>query len=190
MSDNRRTAVFGGGCFWCTEAVFKSLKGVISVTPGYTGGKTKAPTYEEVAAGGRTGHIEVVKIEYDPAIISYDDLLAVFFNIHDPTTIDRQGNDIGEQYSSAVFYADDEQKRKAEALIKELDEAHAYENKIVTAVRPLAEFFGAEDYHRDFYENHKDSPYCEIVIEPKLEKLRKRFAELVAPSAQAAPKAA
>ena len=171
-------AVFGGGCFWCTEAVFKSLKGVISVMPGYTGGRTLSPSYEQVS-GGNTGHVESIKIEFDPAAISYDDLLTVFFNTHDPTTFNRQGNDVGEQYASVVFYANEEQKVKSEAMIAKLNESKAYESPVITEVRPLGEFYPAEDYHHDYYEAHKDAPYCQIVIAPKLEKLQKRFAELL-----------
>ncbi len=176
------TAVFAGGCFWCTEAVFSMLKGVKSVMSGYSGGRPmpvgKAPTYEQVS-NGDTGYAESLKIEFDPSIITYDDLLAVFFNTHDPTTLNRQGYDIGSEYRSAIFYSNEEQKHKAEALIKELDDAKAYDKPVVTEVRPLGEFYPAEEYHRDFYKNNKDSMYCEIVIEPKLEKLQKRFSELL-----------
>ncbi|MEA2715460.1 MAG: peptide-methionine (S)-S-oxide reductase [Candidatus Parcubacteria bacterium] len=175
---SHKTAVFGGGCFWCTEAIFSALKGVISVMPGYTGGSTADPTYEKVSEGN-TGHVESIKIEFDPSVVSYDDLLAVFFNTHDPTTMERQGNDVGSQYSSAVFYEDPEQQKKTEALIKELSAAHAYDQPIVTVVKPLDKFYEAENYHRDYYKNHAGEPYCQIVIAPKLEKLEKRFAELL-----------
>ncbi len=179
MSQSRsEIAVFGGGCFWCTEAIFKSLKGVISVMPGYSGGAIPSPTYEQVSTGN-TGHVESIKIEFDPAVISYGDLLAVFFSTHDPTTLNQQGNDVGEQYASTIFYSSEEQKSKAEALINELDDSKAYEKPVVTAVRPLTGFFPAEDYHRDYYESHKDAPYCQLIIEPKLVKLQKRFAELL-----------
>lgn len=178
MNKNLATAVFANGCFWCTEAVFKMLKGVYSVVPGYTGGKTKNPTYEEVSIG-LTGHAEVIKIEYDPKVISYDDLLAVFFNTHDPTTLNRQGNDIGSQYRSAIFYQNEEEKRKAEKLINELNKSKAYPSPVVTEVNLLEEFYEAESYHHNYYENNKDKPYCMIVIAPKLEKLQKRFAELL-----------
>ncbi|MDE2041228.1 MAG: peptide-methionine (S)-S-oxide reductase MsrA [Patescibacteria group bacterium] len=174
----RDTAVFGGGCFWCTEAVFSSLKGVISVMPGYTGGRVANPTYEQVCAGA-TGHIEAIKIEFDPSVISYDDLLAVFFNTHDPTTRDRQGNDVGEQYASAIFYNNESQKAAAETFISDIQSSHAYDKPVVTVVRPLEEFYAAEDYHQKYYETHKDAPYCQIVIEPKLEKLQNRFAQLL-----------
>ena len=170
--------MFGGGCFWCTETIFLSLKGVISVMPGYTGGAVANPTYEQVCGGG-TNHIEAVKIEFDPGAISYGDLLSVFFYTHDPTTVNRQGNDIGEQYNSVVFYSNESQKTEAESLIKDLNDSHAYENQIVTQIRPLGDFYPAEDYHQKYYENHKNAPYCQIVIEPKLEKLRTRFAKLL-----------
>lgn len=172
------TAIFGGGCFWCTEAVFKRLKGVQSVVPGYAGGETNNPTYHDVS-GGNTGHAEAVKIEFDPSIISFEDLLAVFFGTHDPTTRNRQGNDVGTQYRSVIFYTNDAQKEKARQIIKETDEAHVYENPVVTEVVPLGKFYDAEDYHKDYYENNKTAPYCSIVIEPKLEKLAKRFKELM-----------
>jgi len=178
MAAGSSVAVFGGGCFWCTEAIFKSLKGVVSVTPGYTGGTTTNPTYGSVC-GGRTGHVEAVKIEFDPSIISYADLLNVFFHTHDPTTPNRQGNDIGTEYNSAVFFADRDQEQAARQLIKELSDSHAYDNPIVTQVRPADVFYPAEDYHQRFYETHKDAPYCELVIAPKLEKLQKRFNELL-----------
>ena len=180
MDDQKEAhiAVFGGGCFWCTEAVFSMLKGVISVMPGYTGGSIAHPDYGLVATG-RTGHVESVEIVFDPSAISYDDLLAVFFHTHDPTTSNRQGNDIGPEYRSAIFYADEGQKKKAEALVSELTAAHAYDRPIVTEILPLSEFYPAESYHRDFYQNNKESPYCQLVIAPKLEKLQKRFATLI-----------
>jgi peptide-methionine (S)-S-oxide reductase len=173
-----KSAIFANGCFWCTEAVFSMLRGVKSVKPGYTGGTVKNATYEQVG-NGNTGHAEAIKIVYDPAVISYDDLLAVFFNTHDPTTLNRQGNDIGTQYRSAIFYADEEQKTKAEALIKELNDTKAYAKPVVTEVSPLSEFFEAEDYHHEYYKNNKSAPYCQLVIAPKVEKLQKRFAELL-----------
>lgn len=175
--EKREIAVFGGGCFWCTEAVFSSLKGVFSVVPGYSGGSIPDPTYEQVS-DGNTGHIEAVKIEFDPSVISYGDLLTVFFNTHDPTTLNRQGNDVGTQYNSTVFYANNSQKREVEALIGELNASHAYDRPVITAVLPLDEFHEAEDRHKQYYERHKDAPYCEIVIAPKLEKLQEKFATL------------
>lgn len=178
MNPNLKTAVFANGCFWCTEAVFSMLKGVQSVKPGYTGGTTTNPTYEQVC-NGSTGHAEALEITYVPSIISYDDLLTVFFNTHDPTTLNRQGSDTGTEYRSAIFYMDEGQKKKAETLIKELNEKKAYEKPVVTEVKPLTEFYEAEDYHRDYYKNNKSQLYCQLVIAPKVEKMQKRFAELL-----------
>jgi len=154
------------------------LKGVKSVVSGYAGGTTKNPTYEQIC-GGNTGHAEAIRITYDPLIISYDDLLAVFFNTHDPTTLNRQGNDIGTEYRSIIFYGNEEEKAKAETLIKELNESKAYDKPVVTEVKPLTEFYEAEDYHRDYYKKNEEAPYCQIVIAPKLEKLQERFAKLL-----------
>jgi len=172
------TAVFGGGCFWCTEAVFKMLKGVTSVLPGYSGGTTVNPTYEQVSSGN-TGHIECTKVEFDPGQISYKDLLTVFFASHDPTTLDRQGNDVGTQYASAIFYTTPEQKSEAEKFISELNASSKEGRPIVTQVRPLDTFYVAENYHQDYYEHHKDAPYCQLVINPKLEKVSKQFENLL-----------
>ena len=169
--------MFGGGCFWCTEAVFNMLRGVISVAPGYAGGTVEHPTYEQVSTG-TTGHAEVIKFEYDPAIISYNDLLNVFFATHDPTTLNRQGPDEGPQYRSAIFYSDDEQKRAAEAFIANLN-ASSHGAPIVTTVEPLGVFWPAEDYHQQYYEHHKDAPYCQVVINPKLEKVQEKFSALL-----------
>ena len=178
---NVQMAVFGGGCFWCTEAVFEDLKGVVSVMPGYAGGPStssgQAPTYEEVLSG-KTGHAEVAKIEFDPSQISYTDLLTVFFATHDPTTLNRQGNDIGTQYRSIILYTDDNQKNKAERFIKELDRQKT-SGKVVTEVKPLIKFYEAEKYHRNYYKNNPEKPYCQVVISPKLRKLKERFAELL-----------
>jgi peptide-methionine (S)-S-oxide reductase len=179
LSESKSTvAVFGGGCFWCTEAVFDELRGVRSVVSGYTGGAAKNPTYEQVCSGG-TGHAEAIKIEFDPSAISFRDLLTVFFATHDPTTLNRQGNDVGTQYRSAVFYADEEQKQAAAAFIKELDDAKTFRNAIVTTLEPLAEFYPAEDYHQKFYANNPYQPYCQYMIPPKLNKLHKQFTELL-----------
>jgi methionine-S-sulfoxide reductase len=172
------TAVFGGGCFWCVEAVFDQLRGVRSVTSGYAGGETKNPTYEQVC-GGRTGHAEVIKIEYDAAQISFRDLLTVFFATHDPTTLNRQGNDVGTQYRSAVFYANEEQKQEAAAFIKELDQAKSFNSSVVTTLEPLRDFYAAEDYHQKYYANNPYQPYCQYMIPPKLNKLHKQFKELL-----------
>lgn len=178
MNNKIELAIFGGGCFWCTEALFQSLKGVISVMPGYSGGEKETAQYEKVS-GGHTGHAEVIKIEFDPDIISFEDLLSVFFNTHDPTTLNRQGADVGTQYRSVIFYTTLKQKEEAEKLIKELNDKKAYDKPVVTEVSEFKGFFEAEDYHKNYYEKNKDAPYCEIVIAPKLEKLNKRFGELV-----------
>ena len=177
-NDNNQIAVFGGGCFWCTEAVFDELRGVQSVVSGYTGGKNKNPTYEQVCMGN-TGHAEVIKIEFDAAQISFRDLMTVFFATHDPTTLNRQGNDAGTQYRSAIFYADDQQKEEAAAFMKELGEAKTFKNSIVTTLEPLTEFYAAEDYHQKYYANNSYQPYCQITIPPKLGKLHKQFKELL-----------
>jgi len=171
-------AVFGGGCFWCTEAVFDELRGVKSVVSGYAGGSTKNPTYEKVCGGG-TGHAEVIKIDFDPTEITFKDLLTVFFATHDPTTLNRQGNDVGTQYRSAIFYADEEQKREAEAFIKELNDSKAFGKPVVTTLEPLGEFYVAEDYHQKYYANNPYQPYCQYMIPPKLSKLHKQFGELL-----------
>lgn len=172
------TAVLAGGCFWCTEAVFLKLRGVSSVEPGYTGGHVANPSYEQVSMGN-TGHAEVIKFTYDLEKITYRDLLEVFFATHDPTTLNRQGNDIGPQYRSIIFYADDEQKQEAENIVKELTEAGAYSNPIVTTIEPLGEFYKAEDYHKNYYERNQGQPYCQVVIAPKLKKFKEKFASLI-----------
>jgi peptide-methionine (S)-S-oxide reductase len=172
------TAVFGGGCFWCTEAVFKMLAGVESVEPGYAGGRTENPTYEEVSSG-RTGHVEVVQVVYDSAQVSYRTLLTIFFASHDPTTENRQGNDVGPQYRSAVFYTTPAQRAEAESFIHELNDSSADGEPIVTSVEPLEKFYQAEDYHRDYYARNTSAGYCQVVINPKLEKVKEKFAELL-----------
>jgi peptide-methionine (S)-S-oxide reductase len=171
-------AVFGGGCFWCVEAVFDELRGVNSVVSGYAGGSVKNPTYEQVC-GGRTGHAEAIRIEYDPAQISYRDLMTVFFATHDPTTLNRQGNDVGTQYRSAILYANEQQKQDAAAFIKELDDAKTFRNSIVTTLERLTEFYPAEDYHQKYFANNPYQPYCQVTIPPKLNKLHKQFSELL-----------
>jgi peptide-methionine (S)-S-oxide reductase len=170
------TATFGTGCFWCTEAVFQELKGVVQVTSGYTGGHGANPTYEEVCSG-TTGHAECLRIVYDPTVITFDQLLHVFWESHDPTTLNRQGNDIGTQYRSAIFYHSEEQKEKAEHYKKELDKNKAYDNPIVTEITPFSVFYPAEDYHQNYYNNHSSQPYCYLVIRPKVEKFEKAFKE-------------
>jgi len=173
-TDKQETAVFGAGCFWCVEAVFQTLKGVYAVEPGYTGGSTKNPTYYDVATG-ITGHAEVARITFNPEEVSFEFLLSLFFQTHDPTTLNYQGADIGNQYRSAIFYTSEEQKQKAEKIISELDEAQAYPNKIVTEVTALKKFYLAEDYHRNYFISNPDQAYCKYVIQPKMEKFRKVF---------------
>lgn len=177
MSKKER-AVFGGGCFWCTEAVFKMLKGIISVTSGYTGGTTKNPSYLEVSTG-RTGHAEVIQIEFDPDLISFRDLLTVFFGTHDPTTLNKQGNDVGTQYRSVIFYTNEDQKKEGEDFIKEINNSSKEGKSIVTEITPLDVFYPAEGYHQDYYEKNPSNIYCEIIINPKLQKVQEKFAELL-----------
>jgi len=174
----QETIVFGGGCFWCVEAVFQRLKGVVSVISGYTGGEMKSPNYYAVA-GGSTGHAEVIRVEYDPEVISFDTLLSVFFAFHDPTTLNRQGNDVGTQYRSAIFYTTLEQKGEAEKFIQKLEEEKTFSNKIVTEVVPLDTFYEAEEYHKNYYDNNPDQPYCQFMIDPKIAKLRAKFSHLL-----------
>ena len=175
---NELTAVFGGGCFWCTEAVFQMLKGVSKVEPGYAGGTLANPSYERVSMG-TTGHAEVIRVAYDPAVISYDDLLTVFFGSHDPTTPNRQGNDVGEQYRSVIFYASEDEKATAERISDEIQQSLTDGTRVVTQIVPLGTFYPAESYHQDYFKNNTSAPYCQLIIEPKVEKVRKRFAELV-----------
>lgn len=179
------TAVFGGGCFWCTEAVFKMLRGVSSVVPGYTGGTVPDPSYEQVSTG-ETGHAECVKIDYDPEQVAYRDLLTVFFGSHDPTTFNRQGADVGTQYRSVIFTTSPEQEAEAKGFIAELNASAAGGASIVTTVEPLPVFYEAENYHRDYFAHHPDAPYCELIINPKLEKVQKEFANLLTDTAKLA----
>jgi peptide-methionine (S)-S-oxide reductase len=167
-------ATFGSGCFWCTEAIFENLNGVHSVVSGYAGGHVLNPTYEEVCTG-TTGHAEVTQITYDSSLISYDELLEVFWKTHDPTTLNRQGNDVGPQYRSVIFYHNDDQKQLAEKYKSELDKSGAWDNPIVTEISPLTNYFPAEKYHQDYYNNNPNQGYCAFVIAPKLEKFRKVF---------------
>lgn len=174
--DKVDTATFGTGCFWCTEAIFEQLDGVVKVTSGYMGGTVKNPTYKEVCTG-ETGHAECVQVEYEPSKISYDELLKVFFEVHDPTSLNRQGADVGTQYRSAVFYHSPEQKEKALYYKNELNKNGAYDKPVVTEISPASAFYVAEDYHQEYYQNNKNTnPYCSIVIRPKLEKFQKVFA--------------
>lgn len=174
-SSTSDTAVFAAGCFWCIEAIFQDLKGVQSVEPGYAGGTTENPTYKQVCTG-TTGHAEVARIIFDPSKITYDELLEVFWTTHDPTTLNRQGNDVGTQYRSAVFYLNDSQKESAEASKKNVA-TQIWSDPIVTEVSPLKTFYTAEDYHHSYYNNNKNAPYCQFVINPKLEKFRKKFSD-------------
>jgi peptide-methionine (S)-S-oxide reductase len=170
---NENLAVFGGGCFWCTEAAFQDLRGVRRVLPGYAGGKVVNPSYEAVCTG-RTGHAEVVQVEFDPAVISYKDLLKVFFTVHDPTQLNRQGNDIGTQYRSVIYYTSDEQKNEAEDFIAEFNPE--FDNGIVTTVEPLERFHVAEEYHHNYFKRNPHAGYCQVIVSPKVAKVRKQFA--------------
>lgn len=169
-------ATFGSGCFWCTEAVFQKLAGVRDVASGYSGGSVEDPTYKEVCSG-LTGHAEAVQVTYDPAAVSYAKLLEAFWRTHDPTTLNRQGNDVGTQYRSVIFYHDDEQRRLAELYKTQLDEARAFDRPIVTEISPASKFYPAEIDHQDYYEQNQRDPYCQVVIRPKLEKLKKVFGD-------------
>ena len=178
MNTNLQTATLAGGCFWCLEAVYDEIKGVQSVESGYAGGHIDNPTYREVC-NGDTGHAEVVQVHFDPNVVSYRDLLNVFFAIHDPTTLNRQGADVGTQYRSAIFYHDEEQKRIAEELIKELNGQDIWGRPIVTQIEKLDKFYMAEDYHQEYFVNNKYQPYCMAVVAPKVSKFRKHFLELL-----------
>ena len=171
------TATLAGGCFWCVEAVFQELRGVESVTSGYMGGAVNDPTYEEVC-GGTTGHAEVAQLEFDPAVVSYRQILEIFFAVHDPTTLNRQGNDVGTQYRSAIFWHSDEQRRTAETVIAELKAGAASSDTIVTEVVAAAPFWPAENYHQHYLRNHPNQPYCAFVVQPKVAKFRKSFSHL------------
>lgn len=174
QENNKNIAIFGGGCFWCTEAVFDQLKGILSVIPGYAGGTTQNPTYEQVSMGN-TGHAEVIRVEYNPKEIRYRDLLRVFFATHDPTTPNRQGADVGTEYRSLILYTTEEQKHESQSLIKELKQSGL---NVVTEVKPLDKFYQAEEYHKKFYKKQTSSQYCQVVINPKLQKLKEHFPKL------------
>ena len=178
MKENLTTATLAGGCFWCLEAVFDEIRGVESVESGYSGGKVPNPSYRDVCTGA-TGHAEAVQVKFDPTVVSYRDLLNVFFGIHDPTTLNRQGADTGTQYRSAIFYHDDEQKTVAEQLIKELNEQHIWDQPIVTEVTRFDKFYVAEDYHQEYFANNRFQPYCMAVVAPKVSKFRKHFTEML-----------
>jgi len=171
---NTEKITFGNGCFWCTEAIFQQVKGVIKSTSGYSGGHVENPTYEQVCEKN-TGHAEVIQIEYNPAEVTVDELLEVFWQTHDPTTLNRQGNDVGPQYRSVVFYHTEQQKERAEFYKKKLDTSGAFDNPIVTTIEPFTNFYVAENYHQDYYNRNGNQPYCYFVIRPKMEKFEKAF---------------
>lgn len=175
MGKNSEIITLGGGCFWCLEAVFVELQGVTKVVSGYAGGSVPNPSYEQVCSGA-TGHAEVTQVTFDPEVISTKEILSIFFGIHDPTTLNRQGNDVGTQYRSVIFYHNEQQKEIAQILINELNESHIWANPIVTEVVPLDSFYRAEDYHQEYYKYNSQQPYCQVVIAPKLAKFRKQFA--------------
>lgn len=193
MEDKLEIATLAGGCFWCTEAVFKKLKGVEEVIPGYTGGVTKNPTYKgtlkaslkgdlsssayEAVCSGQTGHAEAIQIKFDPKVISYEKLLEVFWKLHNPTTLNQQGADIGTQYRSAIFYSNQSQKDQAIKSLQEAERSGIYPDKFVTEIAPATEFYPAESYHKDFYDKNKNSGYCRIIIDPKIQKLYTEFKE-------------
>ena len=178
MNNKLETATIAGGCFWCTEAIFKRLKGVLSVKPGYAGGSKENPTYEEVS-GGKTGHAEAIQIEFDPTLVPFDKILEIFWHTHDPTTLNQQGNDIGTQYRSVIFYHDKKQEevalRSKEKIIKE----KIYKDPIVTQIEPFTNFYEAESYHKDYFDRNKEYPYCNYVITPKIQKLMLKYGDAV-----------
>ena len=174
--DSKEVVSLGGGCFWCTEAIFNELRGVEKVESGYSGGSIANPTYEDVCTG-TTGHVEVIRITFDPKVISYRELLQVFFTLHDPTTLNQQGADVGTQYRSVIFHNSDEQRKIAEDVIKEVDASRVWKRPIVTEVVPSKVFYKAEDYHQDYFEKNPRSPYCQAVIAPKIVKLREYYRE-------------
>jgi peptide-methionine (S)-S-oxide reductase len=182
-------AVFGGGCFWCTEAVFSELKGVVDVKPGYSGGAVPNPSYEQVCTG-KTGHAEVVRVTFDPEMVSYDDLLEIFFTTHDPTSLNRQGADVGTQYRSVVFYSNEQQKKSAEEAIRRLTEEGVFgEKKVVTQVVPLKAFYLAEEYHHDYFKRNPSEGYCRAVISPKIAKFRSHYKDRLKSASGRSPSA-
>ncbi len=176
LSKALEVATFAGGCFWCTEAIFDQLKGVVKVESGYSGGNVSNPTYEDVCTGD-TGHAESIQVTFDPSIVSYKDLLHIFFTTHDPTTLNRQGADAGTQYRSAVFHRTPEQERTAREVVREFEKDKVWKKQIVTQVEPFKEFYKAEDYHQEYYAKNSRQPYCRVVIEPKIAKLREHYRE-------------
>ncbi|MDG6902598.1 MAG: peptide-methionine (S)-S-oxide reductase MsrA [Nitrososphaerota archaeon] len=184
-TSRQETATLGSGCFWCSEAVFSQLEGVSGVTPGYSGGSVPNPTYEQVCTD-KTGHAEVARLTFDPDVISFREVLEVFFSTHDPTTLNRQGGDVGTQYRSVVFYHDEAQRRAAETIVKELTDDHVFRNPVVTQIVPFKAFYPAEDYHKDYFRRNPNQPYCQAVIAPKLSKFRAHFqSKLKGPAAEA-----
>lgn len=173
-NDKLAVAVLAGGCFWCTEAVFQRVEGIHKVTSGYTGGKIKNPAYREITTG-RTGHAEAIKIEFDPQLIAFQEILYIFFTTHDPTTLNRQGADRGTQYRSAIFYHSETQKTIAEQVIAQIEEEGIFEDPIVTEITELGDFYNAEEYHQNYYNQNSEQGYCQFVIQPKLQKLRASF---------------
>jgi len=176
MSDRREVATLAGGCFWCLEPAYDDLRGVVDVVSGYSGGAVPDPSYEAVCAG-TTGHAEVVQVTFDPEAVSFREILEVFFTLHDPTTLNRQGNDVGTQYRSAVFYHSPEQKATAEEVIAEMEREKVWDDPIVTEVAPFTEFYPAESYHQEYYRRNPNQPYCQVVVAPKVAKFRKRYLE-------------
>jgi peptide-methionine (S)-S-oxide reductase len=170
------TAIFGGGCFWCTEAIFQRVKGVVTVTPGYAGGHNPNPTYEQVSAG-TTNHAEVIKLEFDPSIISYPELLDIFWHVHDPTTLNKQGADEGTQYRSVIFYTTETQRSQAENSMQQVQLSGEYSKSLVTEIKKCDNFFTAEEYHKNYFNENANQPYCQLVIAPKLEKFLEKYAD-------------
>jgi len=181
FSMQKDSIVLGGGCFWCVEAVFQELKGVVAVSSGYAGGDTPNPTYKQVSRG-ETTHAEVVKVTFDPEIITVSQILRIFFHVHDPTTPNRQGNDVGPQYRSIILYADDSQKKAAQSVMSVIENEKLWSDPLVTQLQKLDDFWPAEDYHQDYFSNNPNQPYCNLVIVPKLKKFRKEFADMLRPS--------
>jgi peptide-methionine (S)-S-oxide reductase len=174
MDDKSEIATFANGCFWCSEAIFERLKGVKSVLPGYSGGIVENPSYDQVCTG-KTGHAESIQIEFDPKVIAFEKILDIFWHTHDPTTLNRQGNDVGTQYRSAIFYHNQKQKEIAEKSKRDLEKDGVYKDSIVTEITPFREFYVAEDYHKNYYDNHQDAPYCNFIIDPKVRKLLMKY---------------
>ena len=180
MSSNLQKITFGNGCFWCTEAIFQTVRGVKKVTSGYMGGQTDQPTYKQICMGN-TGHAEVTEVEYDADQITFNELLLIFFRTHNPTTLNRQGNDVGTQYRSAIFYNTEEQKQQAEEMIKKLTAEGVFDGPIVTEITPASKFYVAEDYHQNYFNDNSSQPYCSFVIQPKLNKFAKEFTQKIKP---------